>query len=84
MLNYRNPSPRRVWMVGSELQFMTPFPEDNADNADNADCVACRNIVFRLRETLTFQKLVSKVSATLQWFAREVPRTLFFTIENRG
>ena len=22
-------------MVGSELQFMTPFPEDNADNADN-------------------------------------------------
>ena len=68
-------------MVGSELQFMTPFPEDNADNAD---CVACRNIVFRLRETLTFQKLVSKVSATLQWFAREVPRTLFFTIENRG
>ena len=71
-------------MVGSELQFMTPFPEDNADNADNADCVACRNIVFRLRETLTFQKLVSKVFATLQWFAREVPRTLFFTIENRG
>ena len=68
-------------MVGSELQFMTPFPEDNADNAD---CLACRNIVFRLRETLTFQKLVSKVFATLQWFAREVPRTLFFTIENRG
>ena len=68
-------------MVGSELQFMTPFPEDNADNADNA---ACRNIVFRLCETLTFQKLVSKVFATLQWFAHEVPRTLFFIIENRG
>ena len=71
-------------MVGSELQFMTPFPEDNPENADNADCLACRNIVFRLRETLTFQKLVSKVFATLQWFAHEVPRTLFFIVENRG
>ena len=70
-----------MWKVGSELQFTTSLPLDPVDPVDPA---RCRNIVFRLRETLTFQKLVSKVFATLQWFAREVPRTLLFIIENRG
>ena len=68
-------------MVGSGLQSMTPLP---ADPLDPADPLPCRNIVFRLRETPTFQKLTSKVLVTLHCFARERPRTLFFTIENRG
>ena len=72
--------------VGSELQFTTSLPLDPPDPADPPDPLPCRKVVFRLRETLTFQKLVSKVFATrgLQWFARKVPRTLIFTIENRG
>ena len=57
MFNYRNPSPRRVWKVGSELQFTTSLPVDPPDPPDRAPC---RKVVFRLRETLTFQKIVPK------------------------
>ena len=66
---------------GSELQFLTPFPDESLENDGR---LACRNTVFSLRGTVTFQNLVSKVFATLQWFAHEVPRALFVTIENTG
>ena len=74
-------------MVGPELQFLTPFPDESLDcdeNLESLESSACRNMVFRLRETLTFQKWTTKVLATLRWFAWEVPRDLFFPIETEG
>ena len=83
-MNYRHPGPRRVWMVGSELQFTTSFPLDPLDPEDPLDPLPCRKVVFRLRETPTFEMSTSKVIATLRPFARGWPRALFFTIENEG
>ena len=81
MFNYRHPGPRRVWKVGSELQFTTSLCRDPLDPLDP---LPCRKVVFRLRETLTFEKSTSQVSATLRRFARDWPGALLFTIENEG
>ena len=45
-----------VWTVGSELQFTTSFPLDCLDPAP------CRNLVFRLHETLIFENHVKALS----------------------
>jgi hypothetical protein len=76
LFNYRNTSPGRVWKVGSELQFTTSLP---LDPVNPLDPVPCRNIVFCLREALTFHKLVSKVFAPLQWLAHRCLGLCFLT-----
>ena len=67
--------------VGSELQFITPHPPDPADPADP---LPCRNLVFRLRETITFEKLTLKVVASLERFSWEASRHVFFTMDREG
>ena len=68
MFNYRHPGPRRVWKVGSELHFTTSFWLDPVDPVDWLDRAPCRNLVFRLHETLTFENRVLKVIVTLWRF----------------
>ena len=63
---------------------MTPHCVDPLDPVDPADPVPCRNLVFRLRETITFQKLTLKVVATLERFTWEASRHVFFTMDREG
>ena len=44
--------------MGSELQFITSLcrdPLDPVDPVDPLDPLPCRKVMFRLRETITFQ-----------------------------
>ena len=73
--------------VGSELQFTTsfcPHPVDPLDRLDPLDPLDCRNLVFRLRETITFEKFALKVVATLERFSWEASRHMFFTMDREG
>ena len=76
MFNYRHPGPRRVWTVGSELQFTTSFPldpldpVDPVDPVDPLDPVPCRKVGFRLYETPTFEISLLETIVTLRPFAR--------------